>query len=56
MTYFFFRRRVVFFFAARFAFFLPFLFAAIGMSVDSFDVRAGRLAPPKREQYEGVAF
>jgi hypothetical protein len=36
-AYFFFRRFVVFFFATRFAFFFVFFFAAIGMSIDSFD-------------------
>ena len=50
LTYFFFRRFVAFFFVARFAFFLPFFFAAIGMSNDSFFPQAcsgDRLGPPK---------
>jgi hypothetical protein len=48
--YFFFRRFVVFFLAARFAFFFVFFFAAIGMSIDSFDPQRcpGRATrPPK---------
>jgi hypothetical protein len=50
VTYFFFRRFVVFFLAARFAFFFVFFFAAIGMSIDSFDPQRcpGRATrPPK---------
>jgi len=60
ITYFFFRRRVVFFFAARFAFFLPFLFAAIGMSIDSFDPQrlfgSGDSAPQNVNNMRGLHF
>ena len=56
-SYFFFFAFLAFFFAG--AFFLAFFFAAIGMRDNSFSVlvRVGRIAsPPKRKQYEWVAF